>query len=278
MNLNSQLLDEKLLSNQMKEQQIPAVHVKISDLKFNIDYTANLLYSNYQEKNKSLPFKERIFRAFPELADRIDSGMKDEDIHCVVEEVFEQRYKSEYLHMFEKACEIQDKLKRVVVPALPVLFQEFNLININFGDITCYLGLYSSFPRKVITKEFYIHYLTREEIIYKAAMHEINHFVLFEKWKSIHSIESEREPEHPEPLWFLEEMIVDPTLNTKRLQELVPYPQRAYEQFYTSLIQGRPPQEFIQDCYKDSRTIEEFLERTYRYIEDNLRELIEKCG
>jgi hypothetical protein len=109
-------------------------------------------------------------------------------------------------------------------------------------------------------------------------MHEINHFVLFEKWKSIHSIESEREPEHPEPLWFLEEMIVDPTLNTKRLQELVPYTQRAYEQFYTSLIQGRPPQEFIQECYKDSRTIEEFLERTYRYIEDNLRELFEKCG
>lgn len=91
-------------------------------------------------------------------------------------------------------------------------------------------------------------------------MHEINHFVLFEKWKSMNGYAKAREPEQPEPLWFLEEMIVDPTLNTKALQEIVPYPQKAYEQFYTASI------------------IEEFLERTYRYIEDNLKELIEKCG
>lgn len=269
---------ENQTGGQSLEVQMPAIHVKISDLKFNIDYIANLLSTDFLKNNTSLPFKERIFQAFPQLADKIHMEMKDDDIHKVVEEVFEHQYKSEYLYMSEKAIEIQDKLNKVIIPALPVLFQEFNLKNKEFGDITCYIGLYSSFPRKVITKEYWIHYLTREEVIYKAAMHEINHFVLFEKWKSMHRVERKREPEHPEPLWFLEEMIVDPTLNTKHLQELVPYPQRAYGQFYTSQVQGRTPQEFIQDCYKESRTIEEFLEKAYRYIEGNLKELVEKCG
>ncbi|SHO47067.1 hypothetical protein [Anaerocolumna xylanovorans] len=261
------------------ENWIPAIHVKVSDLDFNIDCVANSLDAEFLKRNKSLPFQERIFRAFPELSGRIHFDMTNEDIRNTVKEVFERKYKSERTEMLEKAGEIQDKLNKVIAPALPVLFQEFNLSwKKEAGDIICYLGLYSFFPRKVMTKEFWIHYLTKEENIYKAAMHEINHFVLFEKWKSMHGYEKEREPEHPEPLWFLEEMIVDPTLNTKGLQELVPYPQRAYEQFYTAVIQERTPQECIQSYYKESAAIEEFLERAYGYIGDNLQELIEKCG
>lgn len=261
------------------EKQIPEIYVKISDLNFNIDCLAGSLNAEFLKRNNSLPFKERIFRAFPELARRINTDMSNEDIRNAVKEVCEQKYENERRDMLEKAGEIQAKLNKMIVPALPVLFQEFNLSwEKEFGDITCYLGLYSFFPRKVLTKEFWIHYLTGEEAVYKAAMHEINHFVLFEKWKSMHGYEKEREPEHPEPLWFLEEMIVDPTLNTKQLQELVPYPQRAYKQFYTAVIQKKTPQECIQDFYKESTAIEEFLERTYRYIGDNLKELIEKCG
>ncbi|SHJ78554.1 hypothetical protein SAMN02745136_00847 [Anaerocolumna jejuensis DSM 15929] len=260
-------------------EKIPAICVKISDLAFNIDYIAGSLNQGFLEENKSLPFQERIFRAFPELADRIHPGMGVYDIHYAVKGLFETKYRIEYPLMSEKVKEVQDKLNKVIVPALLVLFREFDLsYGKDFGDITCYLGLYSVFPRKVLNKEFWLHYLTRDENIFKAAMHEINHFVLFEKWKSMHGCKEQREPEHPEPLWFLEELIVDPTLNTKELQAFVPYPQRAYEQFYTAVVNGRTPQEFVQSCYRNSNTIEEFLEKTYRYIEDNLQELIEKCG
>lgn len=258
---------------------IPEIYVKVSDLEFNVNFVTNSLNPDFLKQNSSLPFQDRIFRAFPELSGRIRSDMMNEEVRNIVRDVFELKYKNEQVAMLEKTAEIQDKLNRVIVPALPVLFQEFNLSwKKEYGDITCYLGLYSFFPRKVFTKEYWIHYLTKEEYIYKAAMHEINHFVLFEKWKSMHGYTKAREPEHPEPLWFLEEMIVDPTLNTKALQEIVPYPQKAYEQFYTASIQGRTPQECIQSYYMESGSIEEFLERTYRYIEDNLKELIEKCG
>jgi|GEM_PF-5052794 len=43
---------------------IPEIKVKISDIEFNIQSIAELLYHDFSEKNKTLPFKERVFRAF----------------------------------------------------------------------------------------------------------------------------------------------------------------------------------------------------------------------
>lgn len=108
-------------------EQIPEIYVKVSDLEFNINFVVNSLNPDFLKQNSSLPFQDRIFRAFPELSGRICSDMVNEEVRDIVRDVFELKYKNEQAVMLEKTVEIQDKLKRVIVPALPVLFQEFNL-------------------------------------------------------------------------------------------------------------------------------------------------------
>lgn len=70
-------------------ERIPEIYVKVSDLEFNINFVANSLNPDFLKQNNSLPFQDRIFRAFPELAGRISSDLMKEDVRDIVRDVFE---------------------------------------------------------------------------------------------------------------------------------------------------------------------------------------------
>mgnify|MGYP001011256236 CR=1 FL=1 len=133
--------------------------------------------------------------------------------------------------------------------------------------ITCYVGCISSFPRNVITKEFFVSYEKAIDMLMMVSIHEINHFVLFEKWKQMHGYDNENEPSYPETLWFLEEMAVDPTLNIPCIQNVAPYPQKAYEQFYEDMIDGISAEQHIIDIFANRSSMENFLNTAYAFID-----------
>lgn len=84
----------------------------------------------------------------------------------------------------------------------------------------------------------------------------------------------EDEPLHPDTLWFLEEMAVDPTLNIPCIQNVAPYPQKAYEQFYVRMIDGKSAEEHIINIFKNRSSIEDFLDTAYDFIDKNKKLLI----
>ena len=73
-------------------------------------------------------------------------------------------------------------------------------------------------------------------------------------------------------------MIVDPLLNDKRIQKIVPIPQYAYQQFYTETIHGNTIIDTIKELYNNSSNIEEFIERAYTFVKDNIEEINKKCN
>ena len=130
---------------------------------------------------------------------------------------------------------------------------------------------------KIRVAHFYVSYAD-EDRVFRGAAHEINHFVFFDKWKQLYGYKEGEEPMHPEPLWFTQEMIVDPTLNTKRIQEITGYNHMAYEQFYTEYINGKIVMDYIKEFYEESNTIKEFIDKTYTFSVNNIQVLTEKCG
>ncbi len=258
---------------------IPEIKVKISDIEYNTQLIAELLYPDFSEKNNTLPFKERVFRAFPQLAAAIKLGMTKEDIYDVVKKMMCSEYEKNNKEMKEREKEIFYKLsvfQSAIIPKMLDLFEvEWPK---EHPEITCYLGLYAVFPRNVLTKEYWIHYKTAEEVIMRASVHEINHFILFEKWKAMHGYTLLEQPSYPDVLWFLEEMAVDPTLNIKEMQEVAPYPQKAYEVFYSNTINDNPIEEYIIKLFKERENMADFLNKAYLFIEDNHKDIITKCG
>lgn len=94
--------------------------------------------------------------------------------------------------------------------------------------------------------------------------------ILFDKWKAMYGYERNKEPEFPEPLWYLEELSIEPILNTSRIQRLAPIKHKAYDSFYKILIDGQSLPEQIQNIYNNSSNIEEYLTQSYKYIEQYL--------
>lgn len=257
---------------------IPIIKVEISDFGYNVQSIAELLYQNNIEKNKSIAFKDRIFYRFPDIKDRYSEDMSDQEIDQVVEQVLRTEYERNLIEMEVRRKELQEKLKLFLIPAFLKMHELFEINWIEKMEITCYLGLYTVFPRNVITREYWVHYLAPDEVIMKASVHEINHIILFEKWKSMHGYTKAIEPVHPEPLWWLEEMAVDPTLNHPEMLKVSPYQQKAYQSFYDNKINGVALEEYIIQIFDERVDMADFLDKAYNFIESNIADIISMCG
>lgn len=263
----------------MSLTSVPKIQVKVSDFDYNVQYVVNLLSDGYSEKNKSLPFRERVLHTFPLLANKIQEQMTKSQVYEIIKLMLEQEYADARKQMEARIIELKNVFNHIQASILP---QMLALFEIDWPweqkEITCYLGLYPVFPRDVITKEYWIHYKIKEEMVIKASLHEINHFVLFEKWKSMHGYTGKEQPIHPEALWFLEEMAVDPTMNCRRMQETAPFPQKAYDKFYNNYINDISIEEYIINLFDKSENMADFLNSAYQFIVNNLDEIIKKCG
>lgn len=249
---------------------IPEIIVKQLDLQTNIRLICRYINPEFVKKNKTRPFAERTYRLFPQLRGEIQDDMTNAEIYQIVapcvQEVFEKKA-SEITQKIELLQETFSRLQEGFLTEMIDLFQ------LNWPteqkQIECLVGCLSSYPRNVMTKQFFISYEKELDFLMMASLHEINHFVLFEKWKAMHGYNNPFEPLYPDTLWFLEEMAVDPTLNTERMQSVAPYPQKAYEQFYVPLENGKSPEDILIEIYQNSNSIEEFLNTSYRWIEKN---------
>lgn len=208
---------------------IPKLVVKKIDINFNVNFICDLLDTDFLAKNKSLPFAQRVFGLFPELKKQITENTTKDEIYIVVDKVVRNNIIINDSEIEKRITQLQYAFDQFYEPLMEKMLELFELEwDIEQKEITCFLGCCPVFPRHVLTKEFYVNYSTVDERILKAGIHEINHFVLFEKWKSMHGYTSNTEPECPETLWLLEEIAVDPTLNETCLQMIAPYPQKAY--------------------------------------------------
>lgn len=258
---------------------IPKIIVKKQDRENNAKFITGLLNPEFIASNTSLPFEKRVYGLLPELKDKIKNNMITEEIYQEVYHAISERFIKDADTMDRRVLELQQAFDGFSKPLLLKMLEIFELEwPETQGEILCYIGCYPVFPRDVMKKEFWVNYNTPDAYILGASIHEINHFMAFEKWKAMHGYDKKVEPMHPEPLWFLEEIIVDPTLNEPELQKIASYPQRAYTQFYEESINGIVVMEHIKKIYNERNNMADFLDRSYSFIEEHIEELIVKCG
>ena len=253
---------------------IPKIVVEKMDIETNIDFICRFVNPEFNRKNKTRPFAERTYLLYPELRGKILDSMDDEEIYNIVKPIVQQTFIDKKLEMEHKIKELQSAFDKIQQELMTNLINSFEMEwPEELEIITCYVGCISSFPRNVITKKFFISYEKDMAMLMMVSIHEINHFVLFEKWKQMHGYNRETEPFYPETLWFLEEMAVDPTLNIPCIQKVAPYPQKAYEQFYECMIDGISAEQHLINMYANRKSMEDFINTAYDFI-DKHKELL----
>lgn len=72
----------------------------------------------------------------------------------------------------------------------------------------------------------------------------------------------------PMPLWYLMEIIVDPTLNDPAVCKHTLYENRAYEEFYISQNDKKSPIERLKQIYEGRSDVKDLLLRGYELAEE----------
>lgn len=241
-----------------------------TSLEDNVTKIAETIALALDGKNEMLPYMDRIIKILPDIkgmlplfqADHSPKAIRSQIKGLLIRRLTENaELIQERVQHFE--CLAQEKL----TPALDMLLELFDLQYEDRQVCRCYLGLYNPFPRNVLTREYWLHYGIPDETFLRASLHEINHMILFDKWKEMHGYAEEQEPDYPDILWFLEELAIEPTLNDERIQKILPIRHQAYDSLKELVIEGKPITGHIQEIYNTSGNIEEFLDQSYHFLE-----------
>lgn len=247
-----------------------------SDIDRNAKSITDTIMSALYQNNETLPFLERVYKVFPELEPRIFHGQSYDEILEVVTGAVQVRFQKEQDEIQAKITHFEELANKKLLPAVCGLLELFEIEQKKEEVVTCYLGLFNPFPRDVLKKEYCIHYDVSDEIFLRSSLHEMNHMILFDKWKSMHGYDSKNEPTYPDALWYLEELAIEPTLNNDKMQKLLPIRHQAYNSFYRTKVQGMALPEHIQKIYDESSDIVKFLDNAFAFIGDNMEEIL--CG
>lgn len=159
------------------------------------------------------------------------------------------------------------------------MFTISNYLNIdwpnNYKEILVRIGNIPICPRYIKEKMFDIHKKNEEELI-DTCMHELCHFLFFEKCKEIFPNWKYEDFDSPSILWYLSEIVVDPILNSNDIQKVYKHQFKCYDIFYTITIDNKPLMETITNIY-NSNSIEDAIIKSYNYLKEHEKELIEKC-
>lgn len=237
--------------------------IKEAPVKENAKAIADTVLQAFDEKNKMLPYMERLEKILPGIAGLVCKEMSYEEIYGIVERLVEQRVSMDKSHIEEKTGYFYRVAKQRLLEAIAELMRLFGMEYPDPPHFICCLGIYNPFPRSVLRKEYALHFAVSDEVFLRASLHEINHMILFDKWNNMHGCCDYREPDFPDPLWFLEELAIAPTLNDSRIQKVLPIRHRAYASLEKTMAGGIPLTDHIQQIYEKSDTIECFLEDAY---------------
>lgn len=243
---------------------LPTLRVMPINPEDNVRFITEYL-SPEKQKNSTRPFFEKTINLYPELKDIFSLSSqkeREERIRQVVlrklsengEEIrnrinyFSQKFDSFIYDFIEAQCKLFHYEWKEKEPY-----------------INCYVGYIPFYPRSTEEKCFFVSYQD-EERVFSGAVHEINHMIFFEKWNEMHGGKC-KETLWPDPLWYLEEIIVDPTLNDESVRCHTLYENRAYPQFYAvSDTEQTSIMDKVKECYGKHAKIEDFLLEAYEIV------------
>ena len=245
---------------------------KIPKLKFKyltLEETSDILSWTLKDTDNILSVKEGTLFLYPELK-RLT---KEDNIKDIIQDRYNNFIKEnnnlreEYTTIWN---EYNDKY----------MLEISNYFNINwpkeYKEISVGIGLIPVCPRYIKEKSFDIHKKNKEELI-DTCMHELCHFLFFEKCKEIYPNWKYEDFDSPSLLWYLSEIIIDPTLNSDNIQKIYKHKFKCYDIFYNVEIDNINLLDKITSIYKNNN-IETAIKESYNYLKEHEEEFISKCN
>jgi hypothetical protein len=244
------------------------IKVEKASLEDNVSEIFDTFLMAKNNENKTLPFMNRLYKILPEL-ELVNLDLTNDSLRKTIYGLISSEYTKNDECIENKITHFQTLVQLRLEEAVNLLVELFEFNEKIRFPISCSLGIYNPFPRNVITKQYWLHYNISDEIFLRASIHEINHMIFFEKWKQLFGDSNSLEPVYPDILWFMEELLIEPTLNDIRIQEVLSIRHDAYDSLKNIEIQSISLTKHIQELYDTRKCMDQFLLNTYAFLQEN---------
>lgn len=251
-------------------KNIPKVQFRVASLEKTFPLIHSFLNPNKNEPNWS----DAIYGHYPELKNKLQ-GIKNKKARRIAEYKYLESIFIKEKHKLEKSRESfqcqWDKINNEIMLALSEVIEQ------NWPEkdkrIIARVTLNPIYPRFPKERMFDIFYKQKAEYMKSVAIHEIFHFLYFEKWKDIFPKTKEREFDSPYLVWQLSEMAPGIVLNDPKIQKVFEYKFRSYKEYENLEINGRSIMSYLKNFYDDKKDFEDFLKKSWKFVKEYKKEI-----
>jgi hypothetical protein len=215
-----------------------------------------------------------ILNKYPELKKKLVKATDKKKRNFITKNFFETYYKKEIGNLEKVRKEYQkawDKINNKIMIALSEIV-EYSWPK-NCEKITARVSLCPINPRYIKSRTFDINYSASLHSMKAITIHEILHFIYFEKWKRIFPKIPEKKFEAPYLVWDLSELITSIVLSDKRIQNVFKHKPTPYKEHEKMKISGKCVLNYINELYKKRKNFEDFLRKSWRFVKKHKKEI-----
>ena len=241
---------------------LPRVIFKEMSLKENVENIKWMFF----DTNGEFSIRDAVIQYFPDLKESINLETKEE-IYSNIEKLIKECYE----YSLEKI--------KLDVKKYNDIWREYNdnyfselakYLNIDWPSdklvIVAKVGLIPVFPRYLDDFSFDLSFSLNKENVVEVTAHETLHFLWFEKWKQLFLDSKREEYDSPHLVWRYSEMVTDPILNSKPINEVLKIEEKAYDSFYNIKDGNCKMMEKLISIYHSNISIEDKIIKGFEYI------------
>lgn len=232
-----------------------------------------ILYHFLKKYRRHWDWSEIVYKHYPELKNKIkdipEGKERRKTAYCFFQNFYENNLKiiEQKTILFQKEW---NKVNNRIMKAL----SEVTECEWNDKEIEAKVSLNPICPRFIKEREFNIFYKQTIENMKDTCTHESLHFLYFDKWKKVFPKMKEKEMNSPYLVWHLSEMVPGIILNDEKIQKNFKHKFRSYREYENLKINNKPILESIQEIYDNREDFEDFLKKSWKFVNKNKKEIL----
>lgn len=194
--------------------KLPKITFRAMTFKENMDMLAMFIHDEITEEQK--PNTDFFRNYYSELRSiSFTEDMTEKQINELLRPVLLNSWNKDMKNAEQKIKEIQADWDLINDSVMLDLSKRLNIAWPEDAlTIQARVGIMYFCPRYISQRTYDTSILLDTNNMREVAIHEITHFLYFEKWKELYNDHDEEHYNHPNIAWYLSEAIIEPLLNT----------------------------------------------------------------
>ena len=247
--------------------KLPKIKFVAMSFEDNMETIAMFIYDELNSNNQANTI---YFKNIYKEISNIDFSKKDmNEISYILQKRLKNSWNKQMTNYEEKVNDFQNNWNSINDEVMNDLSSRLNIKwTKDCSTIEARVGHLYYCPRDIKERVFTVRITDDIDNMRAVAIHEICHFLYFEKWKQLFNDYNEKHYNIPHIIWYLSEAIIDPLLNNETFTKYTNIEIPSYQQFYETKINNESIIDRLRKIMKDN-SIEEAIKISYEYFLEN---------